>query len=221
MSAFEELGSLTDDQRELLGFKYGTPRNGADGSHMLASEIADSLGDLFRLANEGIDESSPHYLSVDHVFNGFLQISGRHGTTSKQASLISGTAPHTRHAKEFNSLLYVEDYDFDGPASVGWVISPIISSLREQIRAGVFPVRLKADEWASGEINWLLDGEPSGATGPSRTANAPTRDGTASVIANFKQVVKDGDLRLHPLITQAVDKETLEKMGAKKVGDET
>ena len=40
----------------------------------------------------------------------------------------------------------------------------------------------------------------------------------ASVIANFKQVVKDGDLRLHPLITRLVDKETLEKMGAKPVG---
>jgi len=38
------------------------------------------------------------------------------------------------------------------------------------------------------------------------------------VIANFKQVVKDGDLRLHPLITRLVDKETLEKMGAKPVG---
>ncbi len=91
--------------------------------------------------------------------------------------------------------------------------------LREQIKAGVFPVRLKADEWASGEINCLFDGEPPSATDPSRTANAPTRDGTASVIANFKQVVKDGYLRLHPLVTRLVDKEALEMMGAKKVGD--
>ena len=77
------------------------------------------------------------------------------------------------------------------------------AKLREQIKAGVWPGRLKADESVSGEINWLLD------------VIAPTRDGTASVIANFKQVVKDGDLRLHPLITRLVDKETLEKMGAK------
>ena len=36
---------------------------------------------------------------------------------------------------------------------------------------------------------------------------------------NFKQVIKNGDLRLHPLITRLVDKETLEKMGAKPVGE--
>lgn len=31
--------------------------------------------------------------------------------------------------------------------------------------------------------------------------------------------MKEGDLRLHPLVTRLVDGETLEKMGAKKVGD--
>jgi len=44
---------------------------------------------------------------------------------------------------------------------------------------------------------------------------------TASVIANFKHVIKDGDRRLHPLITRLVDKETLEKMGAKPVENPT
>ncbi|MEJ8563173.1 hypothetical protein QTO30_19470 [Yoonia sp. GPGPB17] len=37
------------------------------------------------------------------------------------------------------------------------------------------------------------------------------------MIANFKQVVKDGDLRLHPIVTKLVDAETLEKMGASRV----
>ena len=97
---------------------------------------------------------------------------------------------------------------------------PVIETNHRDFKAGVFPVWLKAGEWASGEINWLLEGEPSGATGPSRTADAPTRDGRASVIANFKQVLKDEDLRLHPLITRLVDKETLEKIGAKKVGED-
>jgi len=46
---------------------------------------------------------------------------------------------------------------------------------------------------------------------------APNQKTTASVIANFKQVVKDGDLRLHPIVTKLVDAETLEKMGATKV----
>ena len=77
---------------------------------------------------------------------------------------------------------------------------------REQIKAGVFPVRLNADDWASGEINWLLD------------VIAPDQKTTASVIAGFKQVVKDGDLRLHSIVTKLVDKDVLEKMGAKQIG---
>ena len=48
---------------------------------------------------------------------------------------------------------------------------------------------------------------------------APNKEMTTSVIANFKQVVKDGDLRLHPIVTKLVDAETLQKMGASKVGD--
>ena len=31
--------------------------------------------------------------------------------------------------------------------------------------------------------------------------------------ATLSQVVKDGDLRLHPIVTKLVDGETLEKMG--------
>ncbi|MDX8347940.1 hypothetical protein SLH49_08075 [Cognatiyoonia sp. IB215446] len=37
------------------------------------------------------------------------------------------------------------------------------------------------------------------------------------VIANFKQVVKDGELLMHPIVTRLVDAETLEKMGAGKM----
>lgn len=55
-----------------------------------------------------------------------------------------------------------------------------------------------------GDINWLLD------------VIAPDQKLTTSVIASFKQVVKEGELRLHPIIARLVDKETLEKMGAKR-----
>lgn len=77
--------------------------------------------------------------------------------------------------------------------------------IREQIQAGTFPIRLKAEDWNSGDINWLLD------------VVAPDKRTTANVIANFKQVVKEGSLRLHPLVTRLVDAETLEKMGAEKM----
>ena len=76
------------------------------------------------------------------------------------------------------------------------------AKLRDQIKEGAWPVRLKADEWNSGEINWLID------------VIAPDQKTCVSVLGNFKQVVKDGDLRLHPIIGRLVDKETLEKMGA-------
>lgn len=77
--------------------------------------------------------------------------------------------------------------------------------IREQIQAGTFPVRLRAEDWNSGDINWLLD------------VVAPDQRTTANVIANFKQVVKEGSLRLHPLVTRLIDAETLEKMGAEKM----
>lgn len=77
--------------------------------------------------------------------------------------------------------------------------------IREQIKAGTFPIRLKPEEWKRGEVNWLLD------------AIAPTQRLTTSVIANFKQVIKQGDLRIHPLVTKLVDAEAMNKMGASPI----
>ncbi|MFT6658280.1 toxin-activating lysine-acyltransferase [Maritalea sp.] len=85
------------------------------------------------------------------------------------------------------------------------VSEEVDAKIREQIKAGVFPVRLGADEWNSGSINWLFD------------VIAPNQKLTTSVIANFKQVIKEGDLRIHPLITRLVDPDTLKKMGAAPV----
>jgi hemolysin-activating ACP:hemolysin acyltransferase len=88
------------------------------------------------------------------------------------------------------------------------VSEEVDTKIREQIAAGVFPIRLKPDEWNSGNINWLLD------------VVAQDRNTITTVIANFRQVVKEGELRLHPLITRLVDPEVLEKMGAKKTADD-
>lgn len=96
--------------------------------------------------------------------------------------------------------------DIAGVAIWASVSEEVDAQIREQVRAGVFPVRLKAEDWTSGSINWLLD------------VIAPDAKSTASVIANFNQVVKEGSLRLHPLVTRLVDAETLRKMGAEKMG---
>ena len=74
--------------------------------------------------------------------------------------------------------------------------------LRDQIGGGSWPLRLRSEDWNSGSNNWLID------------VIAPDQRAAASVIANFRQVVKEGSLRLHPLITRLVDEETLQKMGA-------
>ncbi len=82
------------------------------------------------------------------------------------------------------------------------VSEEVDAKIREQIKAGVFPVRLAAGDWASGEINWLLD------------VIAPSTAMATSVLANMKQVVKGGDLRIHPVVTRLVEKGALEKLGA-------
>ncbi len=95
--------------------------------------------------------------------------------------------------------------DIAGLAIWASVSEEVDAAIREQIKAGVFPLRLKAEEWTSGPINWLLD------------VIAPDQRTTARVIANFRQVVKEGSLRLHPLVTRLVDEETLKKMGAERM----
>ena len=97
--------------------------------------------------------------------------------------------------------------DMAGFAIWASVSEDVDARIREQVANGVFPIRLKPEEWNSGTINWLFDV----VAGDARA--------TTNVIANFKQVVKEGSLRLHPLIARLVDEETLKRMGAEKVGN--
>ena len=95
-------------------------------------------------------------------------------------------------------------FDEGGLAGIAiWasVSEEVDAKIREQIKASVFPVRLKPDEWTSGKINWLLD------------LVAPSPQLATAVIANFKQVVKGCELRIHPLVSSLLDGETLKKMG--------
>lgn len=96
--------------------------------------------------------------------------------------------------------------DVAGVAIWASVSDEVDQRITEQVKAGVFPIRLKPEDWTSGTNNWLLD------------VIAPDARATARVIANFKQVVKDGSLKLHPLIARLVEPETLKKMGAVQMG---
>jgi cytolysin-activating lysine-acyltransferase len=92
--------------------------------------------------------------------------------------------------------------DVAGVAIWASVSDEVDAKIREQIAHGNFPLRLKSEDWTSGSNNWLLD------------VIAPDAKTTAAVIANFRQLVKEGNLKLHPLVTRLVDPETLQRMGA-------
>lgn len=94
--------------------------------------------------------------------------------------------------------------DMSGFAIWANVSEEVDQRIREQIKNGVFPVRLKPEDWNSGDKNWLLD------------VIAPDAKTVQTVIANFRQVIKDGELHLHPLISRLVDTDTLKMMGARK-----
>ena len=87
------------------------------------------------------------------------------------------------------------------------VSDEVDAKIREQIQARVFPIRLKAEDWTSGETTWLLD------------VIAPSQKVATAVLANFKQVVKDKPVRIHPIMSQLVDPAVLEKMKVRPVGE--
>lgn len=89
------------------------------------------------------------------------------------------------------------------PASIAiWasVSSETDTKIREQVKAGAFPVRLKAEEWNNGDIVWLLD------------VIAPTQKMARAVLANFNRITKQDKIHIHPMISRLVDPEVLKKL---------
>ena len=76
--------------------------------------------------------------------------------------------------------------------------------IRDQIKAGTYPVRLKADDWTSGDNHWVLD------------IVTPDEAQAAKVLANFGQLAKGGSLKLHAAVARGLPDEVLERMGEEK-----
>ena len=92
------------------------------------------------------------------------------------------------------------------PAAVAiWAtVSPEVEEkIKEQIKAKVFPVRMKPDDWNSGSIVWLID------------VIAPSRELATAVLVNFQQVAKADSIKIHPFIRDLVDPEVLNKLSSK------
>lgn len=81
------------------------------------------------------------------------------------------------------------------------VSDEVTTKIQEQIKAGVFPIRMKPEDWTSGETVWLLD------------VIAPTQKLGTAVLVNFRQVAKQDQIRIHPLVVRMVDPVILKAMG--------
>ena len=64
----------------------------------------------------------------------------------------------------------------------------------------MFPVRLKPEDWKSGDTVWLPD------------VIAPTRELATMVLTDFHQIAKRADIKIHPMVAHLVDREVLEKL---------
>jgi cytolysin-activating lysine-acyltransferase len=94
-----------------------------------------------------------------------------------------------------------EQADMAGFATWAIASEEFDNKIGEQITAGVYPLRLKPDDWTSGQIDWLLD------------VVAPSSQLASILLANFKHVVKGGQIHVHPMIGLMVDCEVLAKLG--------
>ncbi|MBZ9709297.1 toxin-activating lysine-acyltransferase [Mesorhizobium sp. ESP7-2] len=84
------------------------------------------------------------------------------------------------------------------------VSEAVSARIEEQARSGNFPVRLKGNDWDSGDIVWLLD------------VVAANRALATSVLINFGQLSKGSPVRVHPMIRRLVDKDILDKLSEKR-----
>src|SRR3954465_3398002 len=89
---------------------------------------------------------------------------------------------------------------------VGELPDAVDAKITEQVKAGVFPVRLASEDWASGETVWLLD------------VIAGDRKAATAVLANFRQLSGERAVKIHPLVARMIDQDVLEKLKARPAG---
>lgn len=80
------------------------------------------------------------------------------------------------------------------------VSDAVDQKIRAQIASGLFPIRLEAEDWASGDRIWLLD------------LVASSKPLATNVMTNFSRAVDNKPVSLHPMVSSMVDSEVLEKM---------
>lgn len=80
------------------------------------------------------------------------------------------------------------------------VSAAVDARIRDQIKAGVFPVRLGPEDWTSGDQYWLLD------------VIAASREQATQVLISFEQVTGGKPVHVHPSVSRGVDQAVLQKL---------
>jgi cytolysin-activating lysine-acyltransferase len=135
----------------------------------------------------------------------------RHQTLGDLAHIVVNPLLRDRLAiahkgiKQEDGTTRVDAESIAGLAIWASVSDDVDAKISEQVKAGVFPVRLGADDWVSGDHVWLLD------------VIAGDRKAATSVLANFRQVAGERAVKIHPIVARLVDPAALEKLrGAAK-----
>ena len=99
-----------------------------------------------------------------------------------------------------NGTTKVDEETIAGIAIYATVSPEVDAKIAEQTKAGVFPLRLAPEDWTSGDLPWLLD------------VIAGDRAQATSVLANFRQLVGDKPIKIHPMVARLIDPAVLEKL---------
>jgi cytolysin-activating lysine-acyltransferase len=99
-----------------------------------------------------------------------------------------------------NGVSKVDEESIAGIAIYATVSPAVDAKIAEQTKAGVFPVRLNPEDWTSGDLPWLLD------------VIAADRQQATSVLANFRQVLGEKSIKIHPMVARLIDPAVLEKL---------
>ncbi len=101
-----------------------------------------------------------------------------------------------------NGATRVDEETIAGIAIWASVSDAVDAKINEQIKAGVFPIRLAPEEWTSGDLPWLLD------------VVAADRQQATAVLANFRQLAGEKPVKIHPMVGRLIDPAVLEKLKA-------
>ncbi len=129
----------------------------------------------------------------------------RHQTLADLAHLVLDPLARDRIAVATAKGRAVDDA-LAGIAIWATVSDEVDRKISEQVKGGAFPVRLKSQDWTSGDTVWLLD------------VIAPNRELATAVLINFRQLAEERQVRIHPIVARSVDRELLEKMRVKPEG---